>query len=136
SILDHELRIVGQVSGSHLSVLHATDGDHGLTWLRGKGETLTAFGEWPVGLRPFWLYGYEVLGPVLSLFADWVCHEAVTSDIRVLHGVMREGEFLSKLIANAADHHGLHLEARTIWLSRSVCTRANVFEGSLDELRS
>jgi FMN phosphatase YigB (HAD superfamily) len=136
SVLEEELRIVKQVNGSHASALDTTRGDHGLTWLRGKGHTRNAYVKWPVGLQPFWLYGYEILGPVLTLFSEWLAHQAVTRDIRVLHGVMREGSFLSELVTNTAGHHGLPLESRTIWLSRSVCTRANVFEGSLEELRA
>ena len=134
-VAQEELKSIEARAGTHLWALHDREGDFGLTWLRGRGASSTAFAKQPVSLQPFWRYGYDYFGPVMTLFAEWVCQEALERDLRVVHGIMREGAFLSELVNRAARHHGIPLDGQTIWLSRGVVTRASIHEATVDELR-
>lgn len=134
-IIREELKSTEARLGTHVAALDDHEGDFGLTWIRGRGGNSTAFAKQPVSLQPFWRYGYDFFGPVMTLFAEWVCQEALERDAKVVHGIMREGAFLSELVGRAARHHGIPLEGRTIWLSRSVITRGSIHDATVDELR-
>jgi hypothetical protein len=49
---------------------------------------------------------------------------------------MREGELLAELVDGAAGYLGAEVRGKPIWLSRHVCARASIFEGSERELRT
>src|SRR5581483_3957307 len=84
----------------------------------------------------FWRFGASVLGPVLTGFAEWVVEQAEAEGTRTVYCVMREGEFLSRLVDGAAIAAGSPVRAERLWLSRHVCSRAALVDGSEDELRS
>ncbi len=107
-------------------------GDFGLTALRSK--TVEVAG--PGVDNPFWRFGASVLGPVFTGFAEWVIQQAEANRQDTVYCVMREGEFMSRLIDGAAIASGSPVQTKTLWLSRHVCARAALVDGSEHELRS
>jgi hypothetical protein len=77
-----------------------------------------------------------VLGPVFTAFAEWVHRRAAEEGVANVHCVMREGEFLTRLINGARHYLDSPVRARPLWLSRQVTARAAILEGSADELAS
>ncbi len=109
-------------------------GDEGLTALRAKTLARRELGQLPERLRPFWRYGAAMLGPALAGFAEWVHSDLQARGIATAYCLMREGELLSKLINGAAGYLGSDARAEPLWLSRQVCARASIFEGTPEEL--
>lgn len=116
--------------------VHPAEGDHGLSALRAKtlhrAERATLASE----LRPYWEYGAAALGPVFAGFAEWSHERARASDVSKLFCLMREGELLSGLINAAAPAAQRPVAAEPIWLSRHVCARACILEGTREELHA
>ncbi|MDQ6750001.1 MAG: hypothetical protein M3Z33_04525, partial [Actinomycetota bacterium] len=116
--------------------LHRLEGDHGLSALRAKTlhraqrEALTS------ELRPYWEYGAAALGPVFAGFAQWAHERARAAGVSRLFCLMREGELLSGLINAAAPAAQEPVPAEPIWLSRHVCARACILEGTREELHA
>jgi hypothetical protein len=50
--------------------------------------------------------------------------------------LMREGEFLSRLLNGAAGYLRSPVTAKTLWVSRQVCSRAAITEAGVDELET
>src|SRR5205823_5798496 len=86
-------------------------------------------------LQPFWRYGAACLGPALSGFAEWVVDRAAACGTSRVFCLMREGELLADMVNAAADLGAAELRADPIWLSRQVCARASIVEGTEQELR-
>ena len=105
------------------ALVHAEDGDFGLTSLRAKTLQAAPRGG-TVATRAAWQYGAGVIGPVLTGFAEWVAERAHQTGRRVVWCPMREGTVLSALVNNAADARGWDVEARPLWLSRHVASLA------------
>src|SRR4051794_19051986 len=112
------------------------DGDAGLTALRGKLLHRTELEQLAPELKPFWAYGAACLGPALSAFAEWVVESTAALGSGTAHCLMREGELLAELVDGAAGYLAADVKGKPIWLSRHVCARASIFEGSERELRS
>ncbi len=108
-------------------------GDMGLTALRAKSlhragtSDLSATGA-------YWRFGSLVLGPVFTGFAEWVHRRAQAEGATTVYCLMREGEFLSRLLNGARHYLNSEVTAVPLWLSRSVCSRASIFEASEEEL--
>jgi FMN phosphatase YigB (HAD superfamily) len=117
-------------------ILDPYHGDYGLTALRSKISHRTQVAALPVGLRPFWQYGAVHFGPIFSAFADWVVGRAKQWGIPRVFCLMREGEVLVPLIDAAARATDTEMETEPLWLSRQLCARAAVFEGTEAELRA
>jgi predicted HAD superfamily hydrolase len=108
--------------------------DGSLVQLRAKmalhREAHTASGA----LRPMWHFGAEVMGPALAGFADWIVEQAQQRGTDRLHCLMREGDFLSELIDEAAAAANCEVETTKLYLNRQVVTAASIGEGSRDEI--
>src|SRR3954469_8005458 len=111
-------------------------GDAGLTALRGKLLHRTELDQLAPELQPFWAYGAACLGPALTGFAEWVVESTASVGSGTAHCLMREGELLAELVDGAGSYMGLEGRGKPIWLSRHVCARASIFEGSERELRT
>ncbi|MDX6668034.1 MAG: hypothetical protein QOK04_1414, partial [Solirubrobacteraceae bacterium] len=111
-------------------------GDAGLTALRGKLLHRTELDQLAPELRPFWAYGAVCLGPALTAFAEWVVESTQAVGSGEALCLMREGELLAELVDGAAGYMGADVRGKPIWLSRHVCARASIFEGSERELRT
>ena len=111
-------------------------GDFGLTALRSKAAFRSGGAHLSTGVRPYWEFGATVLGAVFTGFADWVHRRAREEGVEVVHCLMREGEFLSRLVNGARDHLGSPVRAEPLWLSRQLCARAAIFHADGDELSS
>ncbi|HEX2273524.1 MAG TPA: HAD family hydrolase [Acidimicrobiales bacterium] len=109
-------------------------GDWGLTALRAKAVSQLEGAEAP--MNPYWRFGASVLGPVFAGFAEWVHERAQEEGVEVVWCLMREGEFLSRLLNGARGYLRSPVRAETLWLSRQVCSRAAIFEASLSELET
>jgi FMN phosphatase YigB (HAD superfamily) len=116
--------------------LDPAGGDFGLTALRSKALHRSDGADLPSAVNAYWRFGASVLGPVFTGFADWVHRRAAEEDLDTVWCVMREGEFLSRLVNGARAHLDSPVRARTLWLSRAVCSRAALFEGSAEEIEA
>ena len=117
------------------ALLDPRQGDHGLSSLRGKVLGRVEGAAQPEGLRPFWDFGAAALGPALTGFGEWVHEQAVRAGVSKVFCLMREGELLARLVNGARPLDG-GVEAEPIWLSRQVCARASIREGTRDELQA
>ena len=111
-------------------------GDFGLSAVRAKAASQVEGSGLPATTNPYWRFGATVLGPVFTGFAEWVHSRAGDEGVDTVYCLMREGEFLSRLINGARGYLGSPVGAETLWLSRHVSSRASVFEASRDELRT
>jgi FMN phosphatase YigB (HAD superfamily) len=111
-------------------------GDAGLTALRGKLLHRTELEALDPELQPFWAYGAACLGPALTAFAEWVVERTEGLGLPRALCLMREGELLAELVNGAAGYMGASVRGEPIWLSRHVCARASIVEGTERELRT
>jgi FMN phosphatase YigB (HAD superfamily) len=111
-------------------------GDAGITALRGKLLHRTELAQLDPELKPFWEYGAACLGPALAAFAEWIAETTHAVGAGQALCLMREGELLAEMVNAAAGYLGLDVRGKPIWLSRHVCARASIFEGSERELRT
>jgi FMN phosphatase YigB (HAD superfamily) len=116
--------------------LHDQHGENGLAALRGKVLGRVEGARQPEGLRAFWDYGAATLGPAFAAFAEWVHHRAEVAEVSKAFCLMREGELLSRLVDQAAEPCGSRVVAEPLWLSRQVCARAAIVEGTSEELQA
>lgn len=120
----------------HKATLHPRHGDLGLTAMRSKAISAGAGAGRPESTNPYWRFGAAVLGPVFTAYAEWVHARARAEGVDTVYCVMREGEFLSRLVNGARGYLASPVEARQLWLSRQVCSRACLLEASAAELMS
>jgi len=111
-------------------------GDYGLTALRSKVLHRTEHDGQPSQLKPFWAYGAASLGPPLAGFAEWVHERAANTGASKVFCMMREGTLLAQLVNAAAPAASVPVTAEPVWLSRQVCARASIYDGSPDELKA
>lgn len=64
--------------------------------------------------------GSAVTGPVLSLYASWVCRRLKELNIHKIYPLMREGYLLGELLKREAADIGFILEVHPIYVSRKV----------------
>jgi FMN phosphatase YigB (HAD superfamily) len=108
-------------------------GDMGLTAIRAK--SLHRAGSSGTGATgAYWRFGSLVLGPAFTGFAEWVHRRAQAEGVTTVYCLMREGEFLSRLLNGGRHYLGSDVTAVPLWLSRSVCSRASILEASVEEL--
>ena len=115
--------------------LRPSQGDHGLSALRAKVLHRTEGARQPEGSRAFWDFGAAVLGPAFAGFAEWVHEQAAAAGCSKALCLMREGQLLASLI-NASAPAGGGVTAEPLWLSRQVCARAAITEGTREELEA
>jgi FMN phosphatase YigB (HAD superfamily) len=110
-------------------------GDHGLSALRAKVLHRVEGSRQPEGLQPFWEFGAAVAGPPFAGFAEWVHEQARRAGCSKALCLMREGQLLASLInSTAPPEEGV--TAEPLWLSRQVCARAMIAEGTREELEA
>jgi predicted HAD superfamily hydrolase len=67
----------------------------------------------------FWFRtGSGILGPVLTLYAEWVVDTAINENIEHVLAFMREGELLAELIKRAAANRNVELKVTPFFISR------------------
>lgn len=116
------------------AVIDADVGDMGLTALRSKATFRSEAGRFPAELSTYSKFGASVLGPPFTGFAEWVHRRAREEGVSTVFCVMREGEFLSRLVNGARHYLGSPVNAEILWLSRQTCARAAIFEANEQEL--
>lgn len=112
--------------------LDPVDGDYGMTSLRAKVGHRADAQAAPAGLRRHWETGATVFGPAFAGFGEWVAERSRAYGVDHIHCLMREGDFLARVIAEPAADLGI--ATSTLWASRQVCALANVYEGTPEEL--
>lgn len=122
-----------EVSANHTASerQHPELGDFGLTALRAKVCVhLSAAG---VDNPNHVLYGAQVLGPALAVFAAWVRACAKESGISDVLPLMREGHMITQLLNQYADED---LSVCPTYLSRRLLFQAGLANASVDDLRN
>lgn len=68
----------------------------------------------------FWFeFGAIIIGPLLSVFSEWVVDIAIEEKIPKIYPLMREGGILSKFIKNSLQERGINdIEVRPLYISR------------------
>lgn len=120
----------GQTSG----LVDPLRGDIGLTALRSKAAFRAEGGGLAPGIIPYWQTGASVLGPLFTGYAEWAHRRAGEEGVSRIYCVMREGEFLARLLNGARRYLGSPVRAVPLWLSRQTCARAAMLTASEDEL--
>lgn len=112
--------------------VHPVAGDFGLTALRTKVATA---GTPPTpDVASYWQFGASVLGPPLEAFASWVHQRASEEGAATVYPMMREGEFLARLINAVRPGDGDRVHAKPLWVSRRVCAEAAIERADVAEL--
>ncbi len=111
-------------------------GDYGLTALRSKVLGRLECGEQPPELRSPWAFGAASLGPPLAGFAEWVQHRASRMGVSRVFCMMGSGRLLAQMVNAAASSADAPVGADPIWLSRGLCARASIVDGTAAELRT
>ncbi|WP_456277645.1 hypothetical protein [Bacillus sp. AK128] len=69
----------------------------------------------------FWVqFGACVLGPFLSLFADWILDLCLKENKKNVFPLMREGHLLSMVIREAVKHRGESISVEPLYVSRKA----------------
>jgi hypothetical protein len=118
------------------ATLDPVRGDFGLTALRAKAVSQVEGAGLPASTNPYWRFGATVLGPVFTGLAEWMHQRAEDEGVDTIYCLMREGEFLSRLVNGARGYLGSPVRGETLWLSRQVCSRAAIFEAGMGELQT
>lgn len=134
SVLEEE-GVLPRLGGRRRTSLDGRSGDFGLTAVRSKALARPEVEALGLECQPFWRFGTAVLGPVCAGFAEWVHAEGRARGHKTVHCLMREGEFLGRLVQGAGLYVDDPLEARRFWASRQVTARAAIFEASRAELQ-
>ncbi|TAK99700.1 MAG: hypothetical protein EPO08_15700 [Rhodospirillaceae bacterium] len=100
-----------------------TRGDFGLTGLRSRLFNRSP-DDLPAAMVPYWSYGAATLGPVFAAFARWIVATCRREGVTCVYGMMREGRFLNRLVADTAAAVGVSLETKELWVSRRAVVRA------------
>ncbi len=110
-----------------------THGDFGLTGLRSRLHH-RAPTELAADLKPYWRYGASTLAPVFAAFGRWVVGTTRAAHIKTIHGIMREGRFLDRVVAACARDLKADLATQEVWLSRRAVLRASLYPNEFDTL--
>lgn len=78
--------------------------------------------------------GAMVLGPLFAYAAEWVLDEAEKHQIQTIRPFMREGEFLTALLQNAACHRETSFSIQPLYVSRFALFRANLERASKEDI--
>jgi len=73
----------------------------------------------------FWYQtGAMIMGPFMTYFSLWLVKVAHESSINTIRPMMREGEFLTKIIKKASDYMKYGLDVEPLYVSRFVLYKA------------
>ena len=128
--------VINRENRHALAPLSPYHGDYGLAALRSKTLHRTEGRGQPPALKALWEFGAASLGPPLTGFADWIHERARDEGVSKVFCLMREGELFARLVNAAAAHTGSPITAEPIWLSRQLCARGSIHEGTVQELSS
>jgi len=112
------------------------ESDLGLTGLRSKVEFRGAAAALPEELQSFWRYGAAHLGPVFTGFTEWIHRRAQEAEVQTVFCLMREGAVLADLVDVAGSYLDSDVRGERTWLSRQVCARASIRQGTRHELQT
>lgn len=112
-------------------------GDLGITSLRAK--SIACLDENEIDATSYYRYGVTLLGPVLSVFVNWVWLTAKNKRVELILPVMREGYLITELLKQIAELDTPEpLTIRPIFLSRRLLVRTSIYEvdrKSLENIR-
>jgi FMN phosphatase YigB (HAD superfamily) len=128
--------VIAQEARHAMAPLEPHHGDCGLTALRSKVLHRTERRDQPTALQSLWEFGAASLGPPLTGFAEWIHERARAEEVSKVFCLMREGDLFARLVNGAAAYLDSPLTAEPIWLSRQLCARASIYEGTSAELTS
>lgn len=96
-----------------------------------------ATASFPVGLNEeendMFKIGAEIIGPIYSLFAEWLLDYASNNDIQRIVPFMREGELLSIVINNAINNRHLLISSEPLFVSRRPVFVASIYNSNYAE---
>ncbi len=78
---------------------------------------------------PWHALGAMILGPLFTFLAEWVLDIAEENDIQNIYPLMREGEFLSRLLQAAAQHRDRPFNITPLFVSRKALFLPSVTSG-------
>jgi len=87
-------------------------------------------GEFEAGKRFWFEFGATVIGPFLSVFAEWVVDTAINNGIQRIYPLMREGAIISEFIRNSLRER----ENDDIVVKPLYVSRRSSFLSSLDDM--
>lgn len=71
------------------------------------------------GAERFWyLYGLMIMGPLCTGATEWVLDQADANDIKRIYPLMREGQFLCRLLGEATKHRENDYYVAPLYISR------------------
>lgn len=95
---------------------------------------LLAAGSKPQGAGLWYEIGAMVLGPLFTYAAEWVLDEAEKEEIHIIRPFMREGEFLSGLLQQAAVHRKTAFSIEPLYVSRIALLRSTLEKASVKDI--
>jgi hypothetical protein len=116
------------------AILEGPGGDHGMTALRARAAAAVrsrAEGE-AATLESF---GATVLGPVYTVFCDWVLERSRRAGIGRVLCLMREGHLLSQMLGEMTAGKAGAPRIGVLWASRLLLRRASLRRCDVAELR-
>jgi len=84
-------------------------------------------------LKVFYNFGAEVIGPLYTLFAEWIIRYAKKRNANIVLAFMREGELLSNVINRAAKASNSDVVSVPTYISRHPAFMASIFEENYEE---
>ncbi|BDG01710.1 HAD family hydrolase [Anaeromyxobacter oryzae] len=100
--------------------------DGGLAWLRARAGVRATAVAVPADLADAYRLGATVFGPVFTGFADWVADRLAAHRCAGAVFFMREGAFLSELVARTLAARGERRRCTPLWISRQSAFRAAI----------
>lgn len=102
--------------------------------LRKLASSLSA--DYPPKDRFWFEFGANVIGPLLSVFSEWVVDIAIEEKIPKIYPLMREGGILTKFIKNSLRERGNNdIEVKPLYISRRSSYLPSLVNMDEDELR-
>ncbi|UQZ76069.1 HAD family hydrolase [Niallia circulans] len=85
----------------------------------------------------FWYtLGAQVIGPFISLFAEWILDIAERENIKQIAPFMREGILLEKVLKQAALERNLEVNISSLYVSREATSFTSLKEINIDYIES
>ena len=119
--------------GARRNTALGTHGDFGLTGLRSRLHQRAPI-TLAYDLKPYWRYGAATLAPVFAGLGRWIVGTCADTGTKTIHGIMREGRFLNRVVAQCAADLKADLATQEIWLSRRAVLRASLYADDFDLL--
>lgn len=136
TVLDRETGTREHHIYRRVTPIHHHHGDFGLSALRSRAVARRGPDALDQSVQPYADFGATVLGPVFTGFAQWMHRRAIEEGADVIFCLMREGDFLARVLNGARRALDSPVTARTLWLSRRVCAAAAIAEVSEKSLRA